>query len=91
MANIAVEPLRIKTIRKARKLGRPKLAKMSGLTERQLAKVETSANAMLDASVLGRLADALQVPLPTLTGEFEVLEEDLRPAPTQKCSNGCCG
>ena len=91
MANIAVAPNRIKTIRKARKIGRPKLAKLSGLTERQLSKLETSAGATIAPSALERLSDALQVPLPTLTGEFEVAEDDLTPIATKKCSSGCCG
>ena len=90
MVDIAVEPVRIKTIRKARKIGRPKLAKLAGLSERQLAKLETSTATTLDASLLERLSHALQVPLPTLTGEFEMVEDDLKPASTQKCTSGCC-
>ncbi|MEL6171039.1 MAG: helix-turn-helix domain-containing protein [Pseudomonadota bacterium] len=91
MTDIAIEPVRIKTVRKARKIGRRKLAKLSGLTELQLTKIETSAASMLDVTVLERLSNALQVPLPTLTGEFDINEEDLTPASTQKCTNGCCG
>lgn len=91
MADIAVDSDRIKTIRKARKIGRPKLAKLSGLTERQVAKIETSGAIVLEVSVLHRLSEALQVPAPTLTGEFEIVANDLEPAATKKCTNGCCG
>jgi len=89
MVDISVAPTRIKTIRKARKIGRPKLAKLSGLTERRLAKIETSEAVVLDMPTLDRLSEALQVPLPTLTGQFELLEEDLKPV--EKCKSGCCG
>ncbi|GAB5512162.1 MAG: hypothetical protein Rhims3KO_35630 [Hyphomicrobiales bacterium] len=91
MADIAVDAARIKTIRKARKIGRPKLAKLSGLTERQVAKLETSGPAVLEASVLLKLSEVLQVPAPTLTGEFEILADDLEPMAAKKCTSGCCG
>ncbi|MDX8355739.1 helix-turn-helix domain-containing protein [Cognatiyoonia sp. IB215182] len=91
MTDIAVDAIRIKTIRKARRIGRPKLAKLSGLTERQLTKIETSSTFTLDLSVLGLLSEALQVPIPRLTGEFDISEDDLRPASKRACTNGCCG
>ncbi|MEM8537590.1 MAG: helix-turn-helix domain-containing protein [Pseudomonadota bacterium] len=90
MADITVQPERIKTIQKARKIGRSKLAKMSGLTERRLTKLETSASANLDMSVVERLANALAVPAPTLTGEFEIVDADLQSASSTRCSSGCC-
>lgn len=82
---------RLKTIRKARKIGRPKLAKMAGLTERQLTKLETAKAPVLDVVVLDRLSDALQVPAPTLTGDLALIEDDLQPASEKKCTSGCCG
>lgn len=90
MTEISIDPSRIKTIRKARKIGRPKLAKLTGVTERQLAKIETSSAASLDISALQRLSAALDVPVPTLTGEFEIAQSDLSPASAQKCTSGCC-
>ncbi len=91
MAEIQVDAERLKMIRKARKIGRPKLAKMSGITERQIGRIETSGTASLNVSVLIRLSDALQVPPQTLTGEFKIVSEDLEPAPAPKCTSGCCG
>lgn len=91
MPSIAIEPARVKTIRKARKFGRPKLAKLSRLTERQLAKIEQSASATLDLAVVEKLSNALQISSPTLTGEIEIIEADLQPFSAQKCNSGCCG
>ncbi len=47
MTTLTIDPLRLKTVRKARKLGRPKLAKLVSLTERQLTKLETAKTAPL--------------------------------------------
>lgn len=89
MTTLALDTARIKTIRKARKIGRPKLAKLIGLTERQVTKMETSsAQTALEHGTALRLAMALDVPLPTLTGEFDLAESDLQPAPQKSCS--CC-
>ena len=41
MLHVEIKTGRLKEIRKARKIGRPKLAKQVGITERQLAKIET--------------------------------------------------
>lgn len=90
MEIVSVDTGRIKLIRKGRKMGRPKLAKLSGLTERQLAKLESASETAVDINVLYRLSDALQVPTPTLTGEFDMVAEDLEPVKAQTCTNGCC-
>ncbi len=91
MADIAVDATRLKSIRKARKIGRPKLAKLTGLTERQLTKLETAKTAMVAETVLLKVSDALQVPLPALTGEIDVSPEDLQPSAVTTCTSGCCG
>ncbi len=91
MKEVQIDAERLKTIRKARKIGRPKLAKLSGITERQMGRIETAGNAVLDASLVIRLSDALQVPPQTLTGEFQMVAEDLEQAQAPKCTSGCCG
>lgn len=81
---------RLKTIRTARKIGRPKLAKLSGLSERKLAKIEsgkTSGLALSESDVL-RLSGALQIPALALTGDLPLIEDDLQPAAKPSCS--CC-
>lgn len=91
MAEIAFDAARLKTIRKARKIGRPKLAKLTGVTERQLTKLETAKAPLLEESLLVRMSDALHVPLPTLTGQFPLAAEDLEPVAAKTCTSGCCG
>jgi transcriptional regulator with XRE-family HTH domain len=91
MADHEVLAERVKTIRKARKLGRPKLAKHSGFSERQLAKIETTKTTMLSEVDVLRLSDALQVPPLTLTGDFPVTDDDLKPLDKSSCTTGCCG
>ena len=88
MTSMQVDCKRVKTIRKARKIGRPKLAKLIGLTERQVAKLELRETQALPDTTVERLSVALQVPVLTLTGEFPVIETDLQPAST--CTKGCC-
>ena len=82
---------RLKSIRKARKIGRPKLAKLVGLTERGLTKIETSQNRMehVPEETLSRLSTVLQVPPLVLTGDLELTDADLVPATKPSCS--CCG
>ncbi|MBT0956545.1 helix-turn-helix transcriptional regulator [Alphaproteobacteria bacterium KMM 3653] len=82
---------RLKAIRLGRKIGRPKLAKLTGLTERRLAKIETEATFALPRSTVAKLSGALQVPELTLTGELPVTEEDLNPVQNTQCTSGCCG
>ncbi|MBO9475185.1 helix-turn-helix transcriptional regulator [Shimia sp. R10_1] len=94
MTALTLDPQRLKTVRKARKLGRPKLAKLVGLTERQLTKLETASNgAALPEATLIRIATALQIPAPALTGELPLGEDTLEPVQpiSQGSSCSCCG
>lgn len=91
MPELTIDSDRLKTIRKARKIGRPKLAKLSGMTERRLAKIEASPQSRLSDVMVAKLSGALQVPELVLTGEFPLTEEDLRPMAEAACTKGCCG
>ena len=91
VSEIAIDPNRLKTVRKARKVGRPKLAKLSGLTERKLAKIEAGQQSLLSEALVLKLSDALNVPSPTLTGQFPLTEDDLKQETTSDCTSGCCG
>ena len=86
MSEASVELL--KTVRKARKIGRPRLAKLTGLTERQIARFETGTG--VPSGALAKLSAALQVPESVLTGEEPLADEDLMPA-AEGCTKGCCG
>lgn len=88
---IKIDSERLKAIRKGRKIGRPKLAKLSGMTERKLAKIEAENLSILPQSTVAKLSDALQVPEPTLTGDFPLTQEDLNPIAKSTCTSGCCG
>ncbi|MEP1767657.1 MAG: XRE family transcriptional regulator [Sulfitobacter sp.] len=88
---INIQSDRLKTIRKGRKMGRPKLAKLAGLTERKLAKIEAEAVILLDQATVVKLASALQVPELTLTGDFPMSQADLNPVEKTQCTSGCCG
>ena len=91
MSTVTVSSDRLKTIRTARKIGRPKLAKMAGMTERQIAKIEVGAASDIPTAAVMRISSALQVPMQTLTGELQLIDEDLEPASSKACTNGCCG
>ncbi len=92
MTDAAIIATTLKTIRKARKLGRPRLARMAGLSERQLSKLEGAARTHpLKADAITRLATALGVPEAVLTGDMAVSETDLTPMAETKCTTGCCG
>ncbi|SLN35101.1 anaerobic benzoate catabolism transcriptional regulator [Roseovarius albus] len=93
MSVMTIDAVRLKTVRKARKLGRPRLAKMSGLTERQVARFEGAGTASGEASIdtVSRLSEALGVPLGVLIGELDLIDEDLKPDSETRCTNGCCG
>ncbi len=84
---------RIKTIRKARKIGRSKLAKLSGVQERQLARIERGGmdDANLDMLQLEQISSALQVTRQTLIGESPLTDSDLKPMSALACTTGCCG
>lgn len=88
---IAAEKL--KTVRKARKIGRPKLAKLTGLTERQIAQLESNGimHGGLSEQAALRISQALDIPMGALTGELALIDEDLKPASQNKCTTGCCG
>lgn len=88
---VKIKSDRLKAIRKGRKIGRPKLAKLVGLTERKLAKIEKEAATVLPQSTVAKISDALGVPEPTLTGDFALTQDDLNPLETTKCTSGCCG
>ena len=81
---------RLKAIRKGRKMGRPKLAKLVGLTERKLTKIEAETSCTLPQSTIAKLSDVLQVPELTLTGDFPLVEQDLKPLTKSQCTSGCC-
>ncbi|MBO9477846.1 helix-turn-helix transcriptional regulator [Shimia sp. R11_0] len=94
MTVLTIDPQRLNTVRKARKIGRPKLAKLVGLTERQLTKLETASTSVtLPEATLIRIATVLQIPAPALTGELPLGEGNLEPvqpiAHSSSCS--CCG
>lgn len=91
MTDVAIDAETLKTIRKARKIGRPKLSKLSGMTERQVAKIEQSKHSTLPEAIAIRLAGTLQVPLQTLTGEQAMSGEDLQPAAKSSSGCSCCG
>jgi len=90
MAEIQIKTGQLKSIRVARKIGRPKLAKQVGISERQLAKIEKSETAKLSSNTVSRLSESLQISTMTLTGEFPVSESDLQPIKKPKCTTGCC-
>lgn len=83
----------LKAIRKARKLGRPRLAKLSGLTERQITRLEGGAplKGTMKPDTLSRIACALSVPECVLTGALPLSDDDLQPAASTTCTSGCCG
>ena len=90
MLEFEIKSERLKAVRKARKIGRPKLAKQVGITERQLFKIETSETVMLTENAVSKLCQALQINIKTLTGELPMLEKDHRPLQKPQCVSGCC-
>ncbi len=90
MDEIEIKTDQLKAIRIARKVGRPKLAKQLGITERQLAKIEKSDTAILTTNIISRITKALQISSMTLTGEFPLIEKNLQPIKKPKCTSGCC-
>ncbi|UWQ96881.1 helix-turn-helix domain-containing protein [Rhodobacteraceae bacterium M385] len=70
---------RLKAIRKGRNIGRVKLANLSGLTERKLTRIEAQTTVVLPRSMFAKLSEVLQVPEPTLAGDFPMTYADLRP------------
>ncbi len=93
MTTLTLDATKLKTIRKARKMGRPKLAKQTGLTERMVARLEatTTEQTSVSAEVIARIAAALHIPEAVLTGELPMMQEDLQPVQKSTCTSGCCG
>ncbi len=91
MTAASIDAATLKTIRKARKLGRPRLARLAGMTERQIARLEGACGAPggISWDAVARIATALPVPPGTLTGDLPVAESDLSPAAEKSFS--CCG
>lgn len=91
-ATTTIDPRTLATLRKARKFGRPRLAKLAGLTERFVTRLEGTAplKGELTQDMLLRIADALQVRPEVLTGEVALSEMDLL-QPVGSCRTGCCG
>lgn len=87
----SIQPDRLNQIRRARGLGRPRLAKLSGLTERQIARLEgaiVSNEKCTDDTIL-RLASALQVRPEALTSLAPVTSEDFLVVPQSRCCSRC--
>ncbi len=80
---------RLQELRRVRGIGRTKLAKLAGLTERQIARLEGALpmKGDLTADVALRLAAALQVEPETLLGDKALTDMDLA-RPARSCS--CC-
>ncbi|PZX06068.1 helix-turn-helix domain-containing protein [Celeribacter halophilus] len=88
---LILQPERIQELRRARGMGRTKLAKISGLTERQIARLEGALpwRGELSSDMALRLAAALQVEPETLLGDQPLTEADKAARPkTTSCS--CC-
>ena len=93
MTATTIDAEKLKTIRKARKLGRPKLAKLSGVTERQIARLEGAApmREAVSVATIERISVALQVPAGTLTGALQIIDSDLEPVSKAGGGCSCCG
>jgi len=83
---------RLKTIRKARKIGRSKLAKLSGVTQRQIARIERGSIEFtaVDDLPLKQISAALKISPETLAGDIPLTDADLQPIMTSSCNSGCC-
>ncbi|MFW2587024.1 helix-turn-helix domain-containing protein [Sagittula sp. SSi028] len=86
----AISPERLTEIRKLRGIGRPKLAKLSGLSERQLSRLE-GALPMKDAptpEMLTKLSAALRVRAAAFSGDAPLTDDDFDFSHGTSCS--CC-
>lgn len=88
-----IDAATLKTVRTARKVGRPKLAKLIGVTERQISKLESAEAGAgeIPAFQLMRISEALMVPMAVLSGEDPITEADLRPLSSACCTRCSCG
>ncbi|SFV38534.1 hypothetical protein SAMN05216456_3485 [Devosia crocina] len=88
-----IDPERLVLVRKTRKIGRPKLAKLTGLSERAIARLEGALNAKGDVplATVHRIAIALQVRPELLTGQLPFTMAALLPTEVPDCcSCGTC-
>lgn len=88
---LKIQHQKVQELRRARGFGRSKLAKLSGLTERQIARLEGALpwKGELTSDITMRVARALQVQPETLLGDQPLTELDLAAAPkASSCS--CC-
>ena len=85
-----IQPKRLTEIRKARGVGRPRLAKLSGLTERQIARLEGAipSKGIDTEDTILRLASALQVRPETLMSTEALTSEDFL-VPQSRCCSRC--
>lgn len=88
---LTILPERVQELRRARGLGRSKLAKLSGVTERQVARLEGALpwKGQLTPGMVQRIAAALQVQPETLLGDQPLTEFDMA-APPRSSSCSCC-
>ena len=86
-----IQPKRLTEIRKARGVGRPRLAKLSGLTERQIARLEGAipSKGIDTEDTILRLASALQVRPETLMSTEALTSEDFLVVPQSRCCSRC--
>ena len=86
-----IQPKRLTEIRKARGVGRPRLAKLSGLTERQIARLECAipSKGIDTEDTILRLASALQVRPETLMSTEALTSEDFLVVPQSRCCSRC--
>lgn len=91
MTPLTIDPTTLKSLCKARKLGRPRLAREAGLTERQVARLEGGgpAQGSVTPEQVVKLSAMLQVSADVLVGAAPLHELDLAPRAKSPCS--CCG
>jgi len=88
---LEIQAEKVQELRRARGFGRSKLAKISGLTERQVSRLEGALpwRGTLTSDMILRLAAALQVQPEILVGDQPLTELDRAAAPkASSCS--CC-
>lgn len=88
---LTIDAAALKSVRKARKLGRPRLAREVGVTERQIARLEGVGPARegVAPDLVFKLSAALEISTDVLIGEQALHDLDLAPRAKSSCS--CCG